>query len=175
MVRDDLDETVRSCRQRLDPVRKSDMEIRPATLRQLVVGDIPDEDVLERELALGSHSRNLMFMHEISALACSEMPKQFALLAAVALQARDGAGPENRADDRSVLSKTFLRRRELVEAGDDQALQARGNGQVGRLVGDMPAQSIHQSTVTEHLHGLLDEERVSAGASQQPGRRLRSS
>ena len=77
-------------------------------------------------------------------------------------QPRHGTRPEHAARDRRLLSCALLRRRQAVQPRADQRLQARRHRQGARLL--VPAE---QAAVSEHAHGLLEEERVAAGGPEE--------
>ena len=137
------------------------MELGAPTLRQPIVGDVADEDVLEVELAVaGDASTRLagrMKSRRSSASSASARPL------AAAGEMRNGALPEDASDDGGLLRDALLPARERVEARADQCLQALGHG-VGRLE---PQPRSRGGRVGQHPNRLLEEERVSARFLEQ--------
>src|SRR5918999_2367019 len=68
VVADDLEELVAGCREAREPVDEADVQLGAAPLRQPFVGDVPDQDVLERVLAVAGNRGLGVRADEISAL-----------------------------------------------------------------------------------------------------------
>jgi hypothetical protein len=151
VVRNDLDVFVPTAGKSVGPVGKELVQVRAAALRELVVGDVPDQDVLEGVLPLAGDRRARPGSHEVAPL---ERVEARGKIAPRTVQARKRARPEHRADHRSVLCHTLFVRRKLVEAGRDQRLEAARDRQL------LPVPFC--AGLGEHAHGLLDEERVAA-------------
>src|SRR5881394_587654 len=84
----------------------------PATLRQLTVSNVANEDVLEGVLQLSGNRRSRSRPNHVTALELVErlldaVPRPF--------EVRDRAGPEDGPDHRRVLREPLLARRQPVE------------------------------------------------------------
>ena len=133
----------------------------------LPVGDVPHEDVLERVLLVVGDCRLPQMRDEVATL---ELRKAGARILRRRRFRRpemcDRPSPEDRTYHRRVVSKLLLLRLQAVEARADQALDARGDRDVAHLVA-LPAFELEQPLVAQHLHCLLEEERVAAGVGDQ--------
>ena len=139
------------------------VRLAPATPRDAGVGDVPDEDVVEDELPFAGDGRRLAladeaFVEELGQRRQGGRPSQ----------PRDGTGPEDPADDGSVLDDSLVLVRQEIEPRSDDALDR--VGQVRRQrPGQRPAIGVvsKRPVLHDHPEQLADEERVAVGAVEQ--------
>ena len=166
MVRDDLDKLVRAGRQGADPLGDACVKDRAPTLGKLTVGDIADEDVLERVFPLAGHRRRHCGAHEIAALQLAQPVRD---VAPGPVQIRDRAWPEHGADDGTVLRHALLEPGEQIEARRDQPVQALRDRHVRGI-------DVEGVLLAQHPHQLLEEKRVAPAVPEYrfPGRAAQS-
>ena len=134
--------------ERLDPRRRSLMLVRSRRTRDLAVGDIADEHVAERVLALARDRGACETLDEL--LALERVQQLLGLPACDAVDGFDRAEPEHLADDGRVLEQPLLLLGEGVEPGGDDSLH-----RLGQLEHARPARG--------GTRVLLGVERVAAG------------
>ena len=100
------------------PVRGRQVLCRTRRARDLLVDDVPDQQVPEPVLALALHRRLAGGPHEL--LACELVQRPLDLVRIAVVHRADRAGPEDLAQHRRVLEKRLALLRERVEAGRDQ-------------------------------------------------------
>jgi hypothetical protein len=143
------------------PVRNVKVLLGAQRLRQRFVGDVPDEDVPERELVLAREGRWLARQHK---LLDAQPPYRVARLARAAPgEAGNGAQPERPPDHGGILEDRLLDGRKRVEAGSDERLdRARNLDLDGSLFDHPPLRPRRPKdlAVDQHANDLLAEERI---------------
>ena len=143
------------------------MELCAASLRHLPVGHVPHEDVLERVLLLVGDARLPQVRDEVAVLEHRQAGARiFRRRPLGRAEMCDRAGPEDRTDHRRVMGEQLLLWLQPVEARADQPLHVRRDRDVAHLV-PLPALEVEQPLVAQHLHRLLEEERVAACVGDQ--------
>jgi hypothetical protein len=133
--------------------------------RDLLVGDVSDDNVGERELRLTEHDRVALAAYEVLPLELVEpmLDGPARLLA----DCGERPQPERLAHDRGRLDELLLLVGQSVEPGSDDCLHRLG-------VGERRAQKLHacairsqQASVDQHADVLLCVQRVPAGSRKQ--------
>ncbi len=155
VVRDHLREVLGAGRrQRLDPVGRQPVHLRPPCARDLAVGDVADEDVAEDELGLARDRRcGARAARTPCARARARPPRPSARGSPSSSRGRPARRPSRRSPH---PGRAPSRREGAVEAGRDDALDA------------TPGAAARSSRLEgEHAHVLLGVERVSARPREQ--------
>src|SRR5207342_2689801 len=107
----------------LDELRDVAVSLAAAGTRLEVVGDVADEDVLERPLLVSLDPRPGLTANQVAPL---EPGERRAETVGIARDPLDRATPEDAANDRCVEHDVPLLGRKRVEAGGDEAADRRG-------------------------------------------------
>ena len=117
MPRDDLHELVCLARQVFHPLREAEMELRALPLRHLAVGDVAHQDVVERVLLVVLDGGDLQVGDEVAPLELRGPGCGSSGAASVCgAETGDRAGPEDRANNRSMVGELLLLSLQPVEA-----------------------------------------------------------
>ena len=163
MPGDDLHELLG--RQHAHPLREPHVQLHAPSLRELSVGDVANQDVLELVLELVGNRRQVPLVNEVATFEPMKVLEQIPVLSP--LKMRDCAGPEDRANNGRGLRDAFLRAAELVQTRADQSLQARRGRELGSVFREVPAVLVDEARVAKRFHRLFEEERIAARRSQQ--------
>jgi hypothetical protein len=161
VVREHLGAVLAIRAQRLDPLGRELVLLRPQGARDLAVGDVANEHVPERVLSLGRNRGAPLAPHELLALE----PVQ-ALLDRPALEPVHGgerSAPEDLPDHGRVLNERLVLGGERVEPCSDDPLDGLRQGRVVRG---------SHSPLGDHPGVLLGIERVAPGLGEQRSLRL---
>ena len=142
-----------------EPVDEADVQVRAAPFRHAPVGDVLDQCVLERPLALVGDRRVIVRADEVALL---ERVQARVDVRARAVQLGDGARPEDAPDDGRMLHDPLVLWRQPVEARADHRLQAPRHCELVEI----PV-AVEGAGIGEHANGLLEEERVAGRVPQQ--------
>jgi hypothetical protein len=141
-------------RERFQPLGGQPVLLGPARSWNRAVGDVADEHVQERVLALALDRRPPFPAQEVSA----REPLQ-PLLESPAVGVRDrrhGAGPKHLSDDCGVLDQLLVFRRKAVDPRGDHALHGLGQRELAV-----------EAALVDHAGELLRVQRIAAGAVEQ--------
>jgi hypothetical protein len=141
----------------LDPGCRGTVATCPLRPRDLAVGNVAHEQVPERVLALPFHRARPGRADELLAGKLMQRQLEFALVPVADLGQR--AHPKDLAEHGRVLEQALAVRRERVQAGGDQCLQALGQRRLGEDVSP-----VIEGAVCEQSHELLRIEWVAARA-----------
>ena len=115
VVRDQLDHLLTAIREHPhDPVRDRAVHAGAIAARQALVGDLPDERMLEDQLALTPHRRRQPAEDEVAILQAIEERTDLAGVDCGDL--RDAVGPEDPTDHRRRLERALLVQRQQIDA-----------------------------------------------------------
>ena len=143
------------------------MELSAATLRHLPVRHVPHEDVLERVLLVVGDRRCLEVRDEVTALELRQARSRILTSRPfLCPEMCDRTGPEDGTDHSRMVGELLFLYCQPIEAGANQPLHARRNGDVAHLLA-LPALEFEQPLLAQHPHRLLDEERVAARVGDQ--------
>ena len=140
------------------PVRGCQVLCRTPRTRDLLVGDVSDEQVPEPVLRLALHRRLAGGPHEL--LACELVQRPLDLVRIAVAHGADRAGPEHLAQHGRVLEEGLALLGERVEAGRDQRVNRLRERHI-RATSER-AVLVEQVAVTQHPHELLGVQRVAA-------------
>ena len=151
---------VRLAAERGDPLGRSQVLLRPRRTWDLRVGDVADENMPKRVLALAREGGPALSSDEF--LAVEQMQQSIGLASRDSADRLDRARPEDLPDNGTVLHELLLGSGQCVEASRDDALNGLGQRQV-----------VRRATLRVQARELLCIERVPAGPLEQRLLRLR--
>ena len=149
------------------PLRRDQVERSPVTQQDGLVRDVTEQCVLEDELDRALERRMRPPVHQLASHRDGELLHGPCGCLPVGHR-RDDLVPEDAADDAGALDGEPRAVRKSVEPGLEDAGQRRGNvAATESLQRHLPLRGLgiddDRAVVDEHLHDLLDEERVAIG------------
>jgi hypothetical protein len=153
----------------LQPDGSQAVVLAPTGAQQALVRDVPEQSVLEQELARVGERRPLALVDDLPrAQPVEDIAGRGGVIVVPADETGHGVVPEHAADDGGALRERPLLRWKRVEACLQHTLQRRRHSRrAHRIVRDVPARAFRadDSLFDEPLEQLLDVERVALGAA----------
>ena len=163
---DHLGQLVAAARHPLEPRAHRGVGPCAPRLRHARIGHVADERMAERVLRLAGHAARRPRDDEAAPLERLELRPR--------LGHRQGAGPEEAADDGRLLHDVLLLGRQAIEARGEERLDRVGEGDARGAARRHPSVPFarDRTLVDEAAQELLDEERVALGAGHDLGAQL---
>jgi len=156
VVRNDVGVLVHArSRDLLEPAGERVVGARPFGLRDRVIRDVADEDVLEGPRTAATKATFVELVHEIPPRGVQEHLLELSVDRSLR---EDRLGPEDLSDDRRPLERVLHGRRRSVQPGGDQTMKRRRDHERSkRLPRDEPSVHLrHVSAVKQHAEEFLD-------------------